>query len=29
MAETTGIEWADATANFWIGCTKLSAAGTG
>jgi protein gp37 len=26
MAETTGIEWADATANFWIGCTKLSAA---
>lgn len=26
MAETTNIEWADATANFWIGCTKLSAA---
>lgn len=26
MAATTGIEWADATANFWIGCTKLSAA---
>ncbi|ALG60878.1 MULTISPECIES: DUF5131 family protein [Citromicrobium] len=26
MAETTGIEWADATANFWIGCTKLSPA---
>ncbi|WP_067734456.1 DUF5131 family protein [Novosphingobium naphthalenivorans] len=26
MAETTAIEWADATANFWIGCTKLSLA---
>lgn len=26
MAETTRIEWADATANFWIGCTKLSPA---
>lgn len=26
MAENTKIEWADATANFWIGCTKLSAA---
>ncbi len=24
MAETTGIEWADKTANFWIGCTKVS-----
>lgn len=26
MAETTGIQWADGTANFWIGCTKLSPA---
>lgn len=26
MAETTGISWADATVNFWIGCTKVSAA---
>jgi protein gp37 len=26
MAENTKIEWADGTANFWIGCTKLSAA---
>lgn len=26
MAETTHIEWADATANFWMGCTKLSPA---
>lgn len=26
MAQVTGIEWADATANFWIGCTKLSPA---
>lgn len=24
MAETTNIEWADSTANLWIGCTKLS-----
>ncbi|MEL7784087.1 phage Gp37/Gp68 family protein [Citromicrobium bathyomarinum] len=26
MADRTKIEWADATANFWIGCTKLSPA---
>ncbi len=26
MAETTGISWADSTANLWIGCTKVSAA---
>lgn len=26
MADHTKIEWADATANFWIGCTKLSPA---
>lgn len=26
MADNTKIEWADATANFWIGCTKVSAA---
>lgn len=26
MAETTHISWADATANFWMGCTKVSAA---
>lgn len=26
MAENTKIEWADATANFWIGCTKVSPA---
>lgn len=26
MALHTNIEWADATANFWIGCTKLSLA---
>lgn len=26
MADTTNIEWADATANFWIGCTKVSPA---
>lgn len=26
MAETTGIEWADSTANLWIGCTKVSPA---
>ena len=26
MAETTNIEWADGTANFWMGCTKLSPA---
>lgn len=26
MADNTKIEWADGTANFWIGCTKLSAA---
>lgn len=24
MADTTNIEWADSTANLWIGCTKLS-----
>lgn len=24
MAETTNIEWADATLNFWIGCTAVS-----
>jgi protein gp37 len=24
MAETTGIEWCDATINFWHGCTKVS-----
>ena len=23
MAETTGIEWTDATVNFWWGCTKV------
>mgnify|MGYP002624264222 FL=1 len=26
MGATTGIAWADATVNFWIGCTKVSAA---
>lgn len=26
MAERTGISWADATLNFWIGCTKVSPA---
>ena len=26
MAETTNISWADATLNFWIGCTKVSPA---
>jgi protein gp37 len=26
MGETTGIEWADATFNPWIGCAKVSAA---
>lgn len=26
MAEQTKIEWADATANFWTGCTKISPA---
>lgn len=26
MAETTKIEWADATVNFWWGCTKVSPA---
>lgn len=26
VAARTGIEWADATANFWMGCTKLSPA---
>lgn len=26
MAETTNISWADATLNFWIGCTKVSRA---
>lgn len=26
MAITTGIAWCDATANFWIGCTKVSPA---
>lgn len=26
MADNTKIEWADSTANFWIGCTKLSPA---
>lgn len=24
MAEATNIEWADATLNFWVGCTKVS-----
>lgn len=24
MADTTRIEWADSTANLWIGCTKIS-----
>lgn len=26
MAETTGISWAHATLNFWIGCTKIGKA---
>lgn len=26
MAEETGISWADSTANFWIGCQKVSEA---
>jgi protein gp37 len=26
MAEKTGISWADHTANFWIGCTKVNPA---
>jgi protein gp37 len=26
LADTTKIEWADATANFWIGCTQISPA---
>lgn len=26
MAKTTGISWADSTANFWMGCTKVSPA---
>jgi len=26
MAEQTNIEWADSTANFWAGCTKVSPA---
>lgn len=26
MGSTTGIEWADATVNWWIGCTKVSPA---
>lgn len=26
MAETSAIEWTDATVNFWWGCTKVSAA---
>lgn len=26
MAETSGIEWCDATVNFWWGCTKVSPA---
>ena len=26
MSDNTKIEWADATANFWIGCTKVSPA---
>jgi protein gp37 len=26
LADKTKIEWADATANFWIGCTKVSPA---
>ncbi|BEP34283.1 phage Gp37/Gp68 family protein [Variovorax sp. V59] len=29
MAETTNIEWCDATFNPWIGCTKVSIAATG
>lgn len=24
MGATTGIEWTDATVNFWVGCTKVS-----
>lgn len=24
MAETSAIEWCDATVNFWWGCTKVS-----
>lgn len=26
MGETSKIEWTDATINFWIGCTELTAA---
>lgn len=26
MGETTGISWTDATANFWMGCTRVSEA---
>ncbi len=26
MAETSAIEWCDATVNFWWGCTKVSPA---
>src|SRR5579884_3895485 len=26
MADNTGIEWADHTMNFWLGCTKVSPA---
>jgi protein gp37 len=26
MAETTGISWANATLNFWNGCTKVGTA---
>lgn len=29
MAEKTGISWADATLNFWIGCTEVSVEASG
>lgn len=29
MAETTNISWADATLNFWVGCTEVSNGPTG